>query len=243
MKSISITLIPSLSDNYTPVLRMSDGPGVLVVDPSESAPVLDFLEREGLVARFIFLTHHHGDHIGGVAGLTKKFPHCEVIGFNDDQHRLPPLTAALREGDLIEVFGLIFEVWHMPGHTSGHIIYVCREQKIAFVGDVLFGLGCGRVFEGTYDDMFQTLQRFRHLSGDFRLYCAHEYTEKNAAFALAKCPGNAVIRQRADAVKNLRANGRFTVPLILSEELASNPFLLAGTLGEFSALRDARNVF
>jgi hydroxyacylglutathione hydrolase len=238
-----ISLIPSLVDNYTPILVDAATRGALIVDPSESEPVLQFLADEHLAAHYILLTHHHGDHIGGVGAITERFPRCEVMGFLDDQHRLPPLTRSLRDGDLMSVFGLGFEVWHMPGHTVGHIIYVSRDLRLAFVGDVLFGAGCGRVFEGTDDDMFQTLQRFKDLPGDFAIYCAHEYTAKNIAFARERLPGNIHIERRVQTVSTRRASGLATVPLTLSEERLTNPFLLARDAAEFAELREARNRF
>jgi hydroxyacylglutathione hydrolase len=243
MTLLKIALIPSLTDNYTPILIDPTTQSAVVVDPSESAPVLQFLEREHLAAQSILITHHHGDHIGGVKAIAASFPRCKVIGSQYDQHRLPPLTKAVQDGDVVEIFGQEFQVWHMPGHTRGHIIYVSRTMKCAFVGDVIFGSGCGRVFEGTYEQMFQTLQKFKTLPPDFTLYCAHEYTEKNVAFALERYPENTHIRQRVQTVKMQRDRRLPTVPLTLGEELLVNPFLWAQNVQEFGVLRDARNIF
>jgi hydroxyacylglutathione hydrolase len=243
MTLLNVTLISSLVDNYTPILVDTRAREAVIVDPSESQPVLDFMRRENLSAKCIFLTHHHVDHIAGVSDITERFAGCDVIGFKDDQYRLPPLTRAVRGGDLVSMLGRCFEIWSTPGHTSGHIIYVCHELKLAFVGDVIFGGGCGRVFEGTYQQMFSSLQKLKQLPDDYQLFCAHEYTQRNLEFALSQYSDNCRILERVDRVIKCRSEGHATVPLSIGEERLTNPFLLAQDVREFSVLRDARNAF
>lgn len=134
-------------------------------------------------------------------------------------------------------------MWHLPGHTTGHIAYISKEEKVAFTGDVLFGMGCGRVFEGTYDQMFHSLQRLKSLDPQTKIYCAHEYTINNGGFAAQAIPENKTVHERLKKSYLLRQKGLFTVPLLLEDELKTNPFLLAKSLADFSRYRDARNKF
>jgi hydroxyacylglutathione hydrolase len=236
-----IELIPALADNYIHVLRDESQNITIVVDPAISTPVEKFLASNNWPLTHIFITHHHGDHIGGVDALRKKFPDCHVYGYEHDQERLPALTNKLKEGSKIKVGTLEFTIWHLPGHTTGHIAYISQDPAIAFTGDVLFGMGCGRVFEGTYEDMFKSLNRFKQLAPNTKIFCTHEYTVNNGRFALSNFPESEAIEAHLANVIALRERGEFTVPLLLENELNTNPFLLAHNFQEFSRLRDARN--
>jgi hydroxyacylglutathione hydrolase len=238
---MSITTLPVLSDNYIHVYH--DKGTAIVVDPAEAAPVLEFLKAKNLQLTHIILTHHHDDHIGGVSGLKEEFSNAAVIGFKGDQHRLPPLTQKVVDGDVINVGPLKFEVWHLPGHTMGHIAYISRDHHIAFSGDVLFGMGCGRLFEGTPQDMFTGLQKFKSLNPATKVYCTHEYTVFNGHFATKEFPNNQDIKNRQQQEISRRANNEFTVPLVLGQEFLTNPFLLARDVSEFRGLRERRNDF
>jgi hydroxyacylglutathione hydrolase len=238
---MKITTLPVLTDNYIHVYH--DEGATIVVDPAEAAPVLAFLRAEGLRLTHILLTHHHDDHIGGVQSLKQEFADAEVFGFKNDQHRLPPLTHQVVDGDVITIGQANFEIWHLPGHTKGHIAYISQNPKIAFSGDVLFGMGCGRLFEGTPQEMYNGLQRFKSLSPDTLIYCTHEYTVFNGHFSKKELPNNQNIRVRLDAEMAKRAEGKFTVPLLLGQEFLTNPFLLAQNVEEFRAMRERRNNF
>lgn len=242
MIELPIHTLPVLTDNYIHIV-VANETNTIVVDPAEALPVKKFLSENSLNLSHIFITHHHGDHIGGVKELKTLYPDCKVIGFKDDAHRLPPLTDALSEGSLLKIGSIDFEVWHLPGHTTGHIAYISKSHQFVFSGDVLFGMGCGRVFEGTYQQMFHSLQRLKSLDPRTSIYCTHEYTVNNGRFAVQTIPENRDIKKRLEHCELLRADGQFTVPLVLNEELRTNPFLLAKDVGEFSKYRDARNKF
>lgn len=251
MSHVTVKSIPVLEDNYIHVIIVSTNgessdesnskQQAIVVDPAEAQPVIDFLSRNKLELTGILITHHHNDHTGGVAGLLKLNPDISIFGYTKDSHRLPKLTDAVDDNETVNLAGLVFDVWHLPGHTSGHIAYINQQHKITFSGDVLFGMGCGRVFEGTYPEMYTSLQRLKSLPPETKIYCTHEYTVTNGQFALHAMPGNDPIASQLDAARAARANGQFTVPLLLADELECNPFLLAKSIDEFSQLRDARN--
>ncbi len=238
---MNMTTLPVLSDNYIHIYH--DRSTVIVVDPAESAPVSEFLKSKNLQLTHIMLTHHHDDHIGGVKGLKEEFKNAVVIGFKNDEHRLPPLTQKVVDGDVINIGRLKFEVWHLPGHTMGHIAYISRDSHIAFSGDVLFGMGCGRLFEGTPQDMYTSLQRFKSLSPNTKVYCTHEYTVFNGQFAVKEFPNNQDIENRLRQEISHRADQKFTVPLVLGQEFLTNPFLLARDVEEFREIRERRNTF
>ncbi len=225
----AIIPIPAFADNYIWLLR--EGPRAAVVDPGDARPVLDYLAREGLELCAILNTHHHNDHVGGNTALLA---HAAVPVFGPARERIPGITRALHEGDSIEVpgIGLRFEVHDVPGHTAGHIAYVMRAPQrgigpLAFVGDTLFAGGCGRLFEGTPAQMAASLGKLATLPDDTRLYCAHEYTLSNLRFARAVEPSSTAIEARIAREEARRARGEPTVPSLLSDERATNPFLRA----------------
>lgn len=236
-----IISVPVLSDNYIHLIINKSTASVVAVDPGVAKPLIDFIKSKNFHLSDIFLTHHHGDHIGGVHDLKQNFPHVNIYGHVLDRHRLPDLTHPVNEGSQIHVHGIDFEVWHLPGHTSGHIAYISKSHHLAFTGDVLFGMGCGRVFEGTYEEMFATLSRLKKLDPGTRIFCTHEYTVNNGKFAVTQFPQNHEISAHLSQCVKQRESGEFTVPLLLETELRTNPFLLANNLEEFSRLRDARN--
>ncbi len=237
---MNITSLPARTDNYIHLIRLTTS-HVAVVDPTDHKPVLNFLQTHNLSLTHILLTHHHDDHIAGVTALVNTFPSCEVVGFSEDLHRLPKVTKLVTNHSRLTIADNSFEVWHLPGHTTGHIAYISSALGIAFTGDVIFGMGCGRVFEGTYQEMFQSLERLKCLAPSTKIYCAHEYTERNGRFAVSLFPDHELIRSRYNHTVELRRRGESTVPLLLGQELQTNPFLLAKNLSEFSFLRNERN--
>jgi hydroxyacylglutathione hydrolase len=218
---LNITAIPAFGDNYIWLLR-TGGSACAVVDPGDEDPVLELLEREQLDLRYILLTHHHADHTGGVPDLLKKYK-AEVFGPADS--RIPFVDQVCREGDqvLLPELDVRFQVLEVPAHTRSHIAFY--GENALFSGDTLFSLGCGRFFEGTAVDMQKSLDKLAALPADTKVYCAHEYTQANCAFALRVEPDNPALQRRAREIDSLRAANKITLPSRLSEELAANPFL------------------
>jgi hydroxyacylglutathione hydrolase len=212
---LTITPVPAFNDNYIWVLH--DESRALAVDPGDAAPLTAFLAQRGLALEAILLTHHHDDHIGGVAALRRHDPALTVYG--------PPAIAthAVTAGDRLTVLGTEFVVLAVPGHTLDHIAYFGDGEL--FCGDTLFGAGCGRVFEGTPEQMHASLRQLAALPGTTRIYPAHEYTLSNLAFALAIEPDNDALRQRLAVDRASREAGRPTLPSTLAQEMATNPFL------------------
>lgn len=219
----NVLTIPCRTDNFTYLAGDVAGE-VVVIDPCDAPPVLEVLTREGLRPVAILNTHHHGDHVGGNLELLGRFPGLPVYAHSSDRGRIPGQTHDLEDGDEVFVAGLHFQVIHVPGHTRGHIAYVGKE--VAFVGDTLFGAGCGRLFEGTAEQLHHSLNvKLAAIDASASIYFAHEYTASNLRFAAHIEPVNPAIRERVSATEALRAAGRFSTPTNLAVERATNPFL------------------
>ncbi|UZW59198.1 hydroxyacylglutathione hydrolase [Lysobacter enzymogenes] len=220
-----LTALPALSDNYIWVLAGDDG-RALVVDPGEPGPVLA-AATDGLVPAAILLTHHHNDHIGGTAALLERWPQIPVYSPQDE--RIAEATQRLGEGARFDAAGYAVRVLEVPGHTRSHIAYVLDDgpdgAPLAFTGDTLFSLGCGRLFEGTPAQMLASLDRLAALPDPTRVCCGHEYTLSNAAFARVVDPDNPALRRRIEQAQAMRNAGLATLPVTLAEERATNPFL------------------
>lgn len=226
MTDPQIELIPVLNDNYTYIIRSDSGGFTAVVDPATAEGPMEAIEAGGGRLDVILNTHHHHDHIGGNAGLKARYG-ARVIGPEADRGRIADLDQGVGDGDRIALGPLSAEVMATPGHTAGHVSFYLPDADALFAGDTLFSLGCGRLFEGTPEQMWGSLERLRALPGATRLYCGHEYTQSNAAFALSVDPDNAVLKQRAAEIARLRRDGRPTLPVSLATEAATNPFLRA----------------
>lgn len=217
-----IVQIPLLRDNYGYLVVCEETNEAAIVDPSEAEPVLRRAEREKVALKAILNTHHHRDHTGGNADLLKHHA-LEVYGHENDKGRIPGLTRPLTDGDEIEIGALRAEALFIPGHTTGHVAYLFANSL--FCGDTLFVAGCGRLFEGTPEQMHASLSRLKNLPGDTLVYCGHEYTEKNLQFAATLEPNNPALKRKLERVRELRAKGVSTVPSTMAEEIETNPFL------------------
>ena len=230
-KDFEIVPIAAFADNYVWLLRR--GRYAAVIDPGDAAPVLAHLEQHRLELAAILVTHHHGDHIGGIEALLAHSAHSanpRVPVFGPADEAIDEIDRPVKDGDRIELpeLNTSFEVIAVPGHTRGHLAYyggIPSDGGVLFCGDTLFGCGCGRIFEGTAEQMWRSLARISALPADTRIYCAHEYTLANIRFALAVEPDNAALHARAEEAARLRAAGAPTVPSTLAVELATNPFL------------------
>lgn len=235
-----VSLLPVLNDNY--VFFLHNTRQAVVVDPAVAKPVQRWLESNQLELLAILHTHHHSDHIGGSPGLLQRWPHCQVIAAQADRDRIPFQTHGVSHGESFPLLGRQVRVLGVPGHTRAHLAYYLPaldtdQQEELFCGDTLFAGGCGRLFEGTADQMHQSLQRLLALPAATRVWCAHEYTESNLRWAAACERDNAAIRARLEAVRTLRQAGRPTIPSNLALEQQTNLFVRAGDGQELAALR------
>jgi hydroxyacylglutathione hydrolase len=221
-----VRLFPCLTDNFGYLVHDPQTGATASVDAPEAGPVIKALEREGWTLSDILVTHHHHDHVGGVAELKRKY-RCRVVAPHDKTTRISDVDLRVGQGDVVKVGNLLARVLETPGHTLDHISYVFDNEKVLFAADTLFSIGCGRVFEGSYPMMWESLLKLRSLPDDFELYCGHEYTAANVKFALTIEPDNAALKARAEEVKRLRAENKPTVPTLLGEEKRANVFLRA----------------
>ena len=219
-------LFPCLQDNYGVLLHDPATGATAAIDAPEAAPVEAALKATGWRLTDILVTHHHADHTGGIAEL-KAHHRCRVVAPHGEAARIPLVDETVRENDKVRVGGLEGRVIETPGHTAGHISYVFPADKLAFVGDTLFSIGCGRVIEGTPEMMWQSLLKLRGLPDDTRIYCGHEYTKANIRFAKSIESGNSALNAREQEVEKLLAANKPTIPSTIGEEKAANPFLRA----------------
>lgn len=224
---LHLVTVPCLSDNYAFLLHDSDTKATLLVDIPEAAPVLAALDAHGWTLTDIAITHHHNDHVQGLPDILARFPEASVTGATADAHRLPPLTRAVADGDHFTFAGHDVQVFDVSGHTVGHIAFHIPAANAVFTGDSLMALGCGRLFEGDAAMMWASLGKLAALPGETLVCSGHEYTAGNARFALTVEPDNAALIARVAQVNTARAAGKPTVPSLLSDELATNPFLRA----------------
>ena len=222
---MDVVPVPQLADNYAYLVIDPASREAAVVDCAEAAPVLDEARRRGVRLTTVLATHHHYDHVGGHRDLATAKPGLRIVGSADDAPRIPGITQPVRDGDAISVGALHGRVILIPAHTSGHVAYHFPDAGVVFTGDTLFAAGCGRLFEGDAAQMMASLGRLAALPDDTRVYCGHEYTQKNLEFAATLEPGNRHVREKLDRVRQRRQRGEPTVPTTIAEEKATNPFL------------------
>jgi hydroxyacylglutathione hydrolase len=237
---LEIVRVPVLSDNYVWLVNATQSGETLVVDPAVAAPVLAAAEARGWTITQIWNTHWHPDHVGGNAEI-KAATGCVITGPAGEAERIPTLDRHVRGGDVVQLGDLRATVIDVPAHTAGHIAYHFATEHAAFVGDTLFAMGCGRLFEGTADQMFANMRALEALGDDTAIYCAHEYTLSNGRFALTVEPENKALVQRMAEVVALRDRGEPTVPTTIALEKATNPFMRAASVAELAARRTAKD--
>ena len=250
-----IEIIPCLSDNYSYLIHEKKFNTISIVDPSEFKSCDEAIKKYKKLD-FILNTHHHADHVGANLELKKKY-NSKILGSDSDKNRIPGIDIFLKENQKQKIGNLEFEVIFIPGHTKGHIAFFFRKEKIAFTGDTLFSLGCGRVFEGTHEEMFNSLNKIKNLPPDTKIYCGHEYTKTNLNFCLTYDPTNKLLKEKqVDILKKLNSN-QPTIPSTLGQEIETNIFLRcndpeikhniglkdSSELEVFSKLRDLKDTF
>jgi hydroxyacylglutathione hydrolase len=234
--------VPILRDNYAWLLKDSETGATAIVDPADAGPIIAALEQAGNRLDMILLTHHHADHTAGTDEVRARF-NCPVVGAAADAHRLPKLDRALKEGDTVTLGNATAQVIETPGHTRGQINFFFPDGPILLSGDTLFSLGCGRLIEGTAEEMFDSLAKLAALPADTKICCGHEYTESNAKFALSIDPDNADLKAMTAEARRLRAAGQPSVPTRLGDERKANPFLTARTVASFADARAKKDTF
>ena len=239
---MKIEIIKCLQDNYAYIVIDETSRSSIVVDPSESKPIIDYIEKNNLNLKFILNTHHHFDHVGGNKELKKKY-NLKVAGFEGDKNRIPEIDIALGDKEIWRSNNFEAKVYHIPGHTSGHICYHFFKQNILFTGDTLFSLGCGRIFEGTYEEMFSSLQLIKSFPLDTKIYCGHEYTLNNSNFCINYDKENSTLKDKIKLIKKKLDNNMSTMPTTIKEELECNIFLRSKDVKSFSKLRDLKDKF
>ena len=239
---MKIEIIKCLQDNFSYLIIDEKTQIACVVDPSEAKPIIKFLNNKKINLKYILNTHHHYDHVGGNGELKKKY-NSSVIGFKGDKDRIPEIDILLEDNQIWKKDNFEAKIYHIPGHTTGHIAFHFFKEKKIFTGDTLFSLGCGRIFEGTYEQMFNSLNKIKKLPGETEIYCGHEYTLQNSNFCLANDNKNLKLKKKIIEIKEKIKNNLPTLPTILRDEIDCNIFLKAQDIKSFSKLRDLKDNF
>ncbi len=239
---MKIEIIKCLKDNYSYLIIDENSKTACVVDPSEAKPIINIIEQKKIYLKYILNTHHHYDHVGGNIELKKKY-NCEVIGYKSDKDRIPEIDILLDDNQVWKKKEFEAKIYHIPGHTTGHIAFHFFNEKKIFTGDTLFSLGCGRIFEGTYEQMFNSLKKIKELPKDTQIYCGHEYTLQNSNFCVAYDSENVKLRKKIIDIKKKLKDNLPTIPSVLGDELECNIFLKAKDVESFSKLRDLKDNF
>ena len=239
---MKIEIIKCLQDNYSYLIIDESNKNACVVDPSEANPIINYIEKKDIKLKYILNTHHHYDHVGGNIELKKKYG-SNVVGFKGDKDRIPEIDILVENGQIWKKENFEANIYHVPGHTSGHIAFHFFKEKKIFTGDTLFSLGCGRIFEGTYEQMFESLNKIKKLPKNTEIFCGHEYTLQNSNFCITNDPNNSKLKNRIVEIKQKIKNNLPTIPSTLENEIECNIFLKAENLERFSKLRDLKDNF
>ena len=237
-----IEIIKCLQDNYSYLIIDEITNDACVIDPSEAKPIINYVEKNNLKLKYILNTHHHYDHVGGNTELKKRY-NLDVVGFMGDKDRIPEINILVEDKKVWKENNFEAKIYHIPGHTNGHIAFHFFKEKKIFTGDTLFSLGCGRIFEGTHEQMFDSLDKLKKLPKDTEIYCGHEYTLQNLNFCLANDSKNSKLKKKITKIREKVKNGIPTIPTILDDEMECNIFLRAKDIQTFSKLRDLKDNF
>jgi hydroxyacylglutathione hydrolase len=239
---MKIQIIPCLKDNYSYLIIDEINNIACVVDPSDAKPIIDYLENTKIELKFILNTHHHYDHVGGNKKLKEKYG-ASVVGYKGDKERIPEIDILVSDQETWIYKNFEVKIIHIPGHTLGHICFYFYKNNLAFTGDTLFSLGCGRIFEGTYEQMYNSLMKIKELPKKTKIFCGHEYTLQNANFCLTYDKNNKNLKTKINDIKIKLKAGFSTIPSTIKDELECNIFLRSNNVETFSKLRDLKDKF
>jgi hydroxyacylglutathione hydrolase len=239
---MKIEIIRCLQDNYSYLIIDEKSSIACVIDPSESEPIITYLEDNKIKLKFILNTHHHYDHVGGNKKLKEKYG-ASVVGYRGDKERIPEIDVFVDDEETWIYKNFETKIIHIPGHTLGHICFYFYKEDSVFTGDTLFSLGCGRIFEGTYSQMFNSLMKIKALPQNTKIYCGHEYTKQNSKFCAAHDKNNENLKEKINDIEIKLKNGLPTVPSTIKDELECNIFFRSSNIETFSKLRDLKDNF
>ena len=239
---MKIQIIPCLQDNYSYLIIDEESNIACVVDPSEAEPIIKYLENKKIKLKFILNTHHHYDHVDGNQKLKEKYG-ANVVGYKKDKDRIPGIDILVDDQEIWKYKNFEAKIIYIPGHTLGHICFYFHKDEVVFTGDTLFSLGCGRLFEGTYAQMYDSLKKLKELPKNTKVFCGHEYTLENSKFCIAHDKNNEKLKKKINDIKLKLKSGLPTVPSTIKDELECNIFLRSPNLETFSKLRDLKDNF
>ena len=239
---MKIQIIPCLHDNYSYLVIDEKNNIASAIDPSEAKPIIKYLEKKNINLKYILNTHHHYDHVGGNQELKKKY-NARVIGYKGDKHRIPEIDTLVDDQEIWKQESFEAKIIHIPGHTLGHVCFYFFNEEAAFTGDTLFSLGCGKIFEGSYEQMFNSLMKIKALPLKTKIYCGHEYTKQNAKFCITHDKNNENLKNKIKIIDKKLENNLPTIPSTIREELDCNIFLRSNKVETFSKLRDLKDNF
>jgi len=239
---MKIQIIPCLHDNYSYLVIDEKNNIACAIDPSEAKPIIKYLEKKNINLKYILNTHHHYDHVGGNQELKKKY-NALVIGYRGDKDRIPEIDTLVDDQEIWKQESFEAKIIHIPGHTLGHVCFYFFNEEAAFTGDTLFSLGCGKIFEGSYEQMFNSLMKIKALPLKTKIYCGHEYTKQNAKFCITHDKNNENLKNKIKIIDKKLENNLPTIPSTIREELDCNIFLRSNKVETFSKLRDLKDNF